>query len=100
MIGLPGKDERKSEQVCVIHTYSLLPLTYSGILKIHLRGETLDDNMDMDELAEITDEYTGSDLKGEQTVTFYLRRKETEHWFLRSLHLCRDGCCEGGSRRT
>jgi len=35
--------------------------------------------VDLDELAEITNEYSGSDLKGEHTMSFHLLHKETEH---------------------
>jgi SpoVK/Ycf46/Vps4 family AAA+-type ATPase len=64
LLDLPGEREREGEQFDLIF-YASGPnsLWRSEILRIHLRGETLDSDVDVKVLAKRTESFSGSDLK-------------------------------------
>lgn len=63
MIDLPGPLERESMFKFQSRPHVTLdPLLFAGIIKVHLRGETLKD-VDIGDIARRTEFYSGSDLK-------------------------------------
>ena len=64
MVNLPNEDERERTSALFIWLFFLM-ITFAEILRLHLRDEQLGEDVDLRNIANKTDYYSGSDLKGE-----------------------------------
>ena len=63
MVALPNEHERERMSGS-FHLVIFLVMTLAEILRLHLRGEQLDKDVDIHNIASKTEYYSGSDLKG------------------------------------